>query len=73
MLSCCLSREVPELVNSLTWVLDSPEKMVLYHYICQLLPDEAQAEFDRVAAAMLAGGKNGSLSKAARTLCCVAL
>ena len=52
-----LCREVPELVNSLSWVLDSPAKMVLFHYICQLLPNEAQAEFDRIAAAMLAGGK----------------
>lgn len=37
-------------------VLDDPNKMVLFHYICQLLPEEAQTEFDRVAAAMLTGG-----------------
>jgi hypothetical protein len=49
-------REVPELVNSLSWILDSPAKMMLFHYICQLLPDNAQADFDRIAAAMLGGG-----------------
>jgi len=52
-------REIPELVNSLTWILDSPEKTVLYHYICQLLPDEAQREFDHLAAAVLAKGYCG--------------
>ena len=52
-----ISREVPELVNSLSWVLDSPAKMVLFHHICQLLPENAQVDFDRIAAAMLAGGK----------------
>lgn len=53
-----IPREVPELVNSLSWVLDSPAKIVLFHYICQLLPDNAQVDFDRIAAAMLAGGQS---------------
>ena len=49
-------RDLPSLVQGLGKVLDDPNKMVLFHYICQLLPEEAQTEFDRVAAAMLTGG-----------------
>ena len=43
-------------MQGLGTVLDDPNKMVLFHYICQLLPEEAQVEFDRVAATMLTGG-----------------
>ena len=50
-------RDLPELVGELGEVLKEPNKAVLFHYICQLLPNEAQAEFDRVAATTLAGGK----------------
>ena len=39
-------------------MLNEPNKAVLFHYICQLLPHKAQAEFDRIAAASLDGGKN---------------
>ena len=46
-------------MNSLSWVLDSPAKIVLFHHICQLLPDKVQGDFDRIAAAMLAGGQAG--------------
>ena len=56
ILMCSIDREIPELVNSLSWVLDSPAKTVLFHYICRLLPEQAQVEFDRIAATMLAGG-----------------
>ena len=35
-------------------LLSDPTKMVLFHHVCQLLPEEAQAEFDRMAAARLA-------------------
>ena len=41
-------------------MLNEPNKAVLFHYICQLLPHEAQAEFDRIAAASLDGGKTNS-------------
>ena len=37
-------------------VLNDRNKIVLYHYICQLLPEEAQNEFDRIAAGLLSGG-----------------
>ncbi len=36
-------------------VLNDPNKMVIFHYICQLLPGETQAEFDRIASAAIAG------------------
>lgn len=36
-------------------ILDDQNKTILFHYICQLLPDEVQAEFDRIAAATIAG------------------
>ena len=45
------------MVQGLGSVLNDENKMVLFHYICQLLPEETQVEFDRIAAAMLAGGK----------------
>ena len=44
-------------------MLNEPNKAVLFHYICQLLPHEAQAEFDRIAAASLDGGKNCSFTQ----------
>ena len=50
-------RDIPELIGQLGEVLTEPNKAVLFHYICQLLPDEAQAEFDRIAANSLAGGE----------------
>ncbi len=37
-------------------VLNDRNKVVLFHYICQLLPGETQNEFDRIAAGMLTGG-----------------
>ena len=37
-------------------LLSDPGKMQLFHHICQLLPAEAQVEFDRLAAASLGGG-----------------
>lgn len=39
-------------------VLNDRNKVILFHYICQLLPGEAQNEFDRIAAGMLTGGGN---------------
>ena len=50
-------RDIPELIGELGGVLKEPNKAVLFHYICQLLPHEAQAEFDRIAAASLEQGK----------------
>ena len=50
-------RDIPELIGELGEVLNEPNKAVLFHYICQLLPHEAQAEFDRIAAASLEQGK----------------
>ena len=50
-------RDLPQLVQGLGAVLNDANKMVLFHHICQLLPEEAQTEFDRIAAGMLAGGK----------------
>lgn len=50
-------RNLQDLVESLRDVLTDSNKMVLFHYICQLLPGEAQNEFDRIAAAMLSGGE----------------
>jgi len=49
-------RDLPSLVQGLGTVLNDPNKVVLFHYVCQLLPEEAQAEFDRIAAAHLTGG-----------------
>ena len=37
-------------------LLSDPAKMQLFHHVCRLLPEETQAEFDRLAAASLAGG-----------------
>ncbi len=50
-------RDLQDLVDGLGNVLTDSNKMVLFHYVCQLLPGEAQIEFDRIAAAMLSGGK----------------
>lgn len=49
-------RDLPSLVQGLGTVLNDPNKMVLFHYVCQLLPEEAQAEFDRIAAVHLTEG-----------------
>lgn len=49
-------RDIPKLIGELGGVLNEPNKAVLFHYICRLLPHEAQAEFDRIAAASFAGG-----------------
>lgn len=45
-------------MEGLHTLLDDPTKIVLFHYVCQLLPEEAQAEFDRVAASRLADGED---------------
>ena len=49
-------RNMEGLVEGLGEVLNDRNKVVLFHYICQLLPEEAQNEFDRIAATMLSGG-----------------
>ena len=40
-------------MEGLQTLLSDPTKMVLFHYVCQLLPEDAQTEFDRLAAASL--------------------
>ncbi len=50
------NRNLEALVEGLGDVLTDSNKMVLFHYICQLLPGEAQNEFDRIAAAKVSGG-----------------
>ena len=50
------------LVEGLGEVLNDRNKVVLFHYICQLLPEEAQNEFDRIAASMLSGGDHSVFS-----------
>ena len=47
-------------------LLSDPTKMVLFHYVCQLLPEDAQAEFDRLAAAAY-GNEAGGQSTLTRT------
>ena len=42
-------------------MLKDQKKTVLFHYICQLLPEETQHEFDRIAAEMLARGMSEKL------------
>ena len=53
---CSNYRNLPDLVEGLGEVLNDRNKIVLYHYICQLLPEETQNEFDRIAAGLLSGG-----------------
>ena len=49
-------RNLSQLVEGLGNVLNDPNKAVLFHYICQLLPGKKQAEFDKLAATTIAEG-----------------
>ena len=53
MLSC---RDLHKLVEGLADILSDPKKASIFHYICQLLPEEVQREFDHMAAMSIAYG-----------------
>lgn len=61
IVSLCITvricRDLSGLVGALCDVLDDPKKHVLYHYICQLLPEEIQGEFDQLASTVVANGR----------------
>ena len=47
-------RDIPELVDRLSDVITDKKQSVLLHYICQMLPETSQTEFDNLAATKLA-------------------
>ena len=50
-------------MEGLCGLLGDPSKMALFHHVCQLLPEETQAEFDRVAATRLGVRGQSSLGR----------
>ena len=50
------TRDLSTLVEGLTGVLKDPKKASVFNYICQMLPDEVQREFDHLAAASVSSG-----------------
>lgn len=50
-------RDLSKLVEALCDVLDDPTKRILFHYICQLLPEEDRAEFDRLSSVAISNSQ----------------
>ncbi len=51
-------RDLPELVDRLSDVITDRRKSVLFHYVCQMLPEDSQLQFDNLAATKLAKCEN---------------
>ena len=51
-------RDLSKLVQDLCDVLDDPIKHILFHYICQLLPEEDRAEFDRLSSVAISNSQS---------------
>ena len=55
------NRDLSTLVEGLTGILKDPKKASVFHYICQMLPDEVQREFDHLAAASVSSVQGSGL------------
>lgn len=53
-------RDLTTLVEGLAGILKDPKKASIFHYICQMLPDDVQREFDHLAAASVSNGMMSS-------------
>ena len=49
-------RDLAALVEGLAGILRDPKKASIFHYICQMLPDDVQREFDHLAATSVSNG-----------------